>query len=515
MKKKKFFQPLAFAALTLLILGYVFVKAMNLNPLYADGAFFWCSVITLYVLLWCFFRLGGSLGKVLSEPDEHGRIRLNFEGLHFAAFPKAAKLLIAVPWVLFFVMSVLSTVFFNYKAFRDQLGDPQVQAFTSDIQAVDLSQIPIVDKDLAAKLADKKLGERPSLGSQVYLGKPTIQRVDGKLLWAVPLHHSGFFKWITNLSGSAGYITVSATNVNDVEYVEEYKIKYQPYSYFLHDLSRWVRFTSAPMTGIVDYSFELDDSGVPHWVVTTYKNRQFFALPEATGVIVVNATTGDSQRYGIADVPGWVDRVQPEDFVISQIDNQGEYVHGFWNFSDKDKFKSSEGHAIVYNNGRCYLFTGLTSVGSDNSSIGFMMVDMVTKQPLLYQMNGATEQAGQSSAQGKVQHLRYTATFPLIINADGVPTYFMTLKDAEGLIKQYAFVSVPNYSIVGTGETVALAYRNYEVALRQGGGNEDLTGEAGEQKETRGTVLRIASQYDGSRTLYYMVISINTGRIYT
>ena len=111
------------------------------------------------------------------------------------------------------------------------------------------------------------------------------------------------------------------------------------------------------------------------------------------------------QYYSIDEVPDWVDRVQPEDFIVNQINNKGEYVHGIFNFSDKDKYRTSEGEAIIYNNGDCYLFTGLTSIGQDESAIGFMMVDMVTKEPILYQMNGATEKSAQQSAQGKVQYL--------------------------------------------------------------------------------------------------------------
>jgi hypothetical protein len=201
-----------------------------------------------------------------------GRVHLNLEDFRFRAFPKWVKLLLGILWGAFAVVTVYSTVFFHWQTYRDQLGQPQIQTFSSNIQAVDLSKVPIVDYQLAAKLADKKLGERPSLGSQVRLGEPTIQMVGDRLLWVVPLHHSGFFKWITNLQGSAGYITVSATNVNDVDYIEAHKIKYQPDSYLLHDLKRWTSFTAAPASGIVEYSFEIDDSGIPHWIISTYRN---------------------------------------------------------------------------------------------------------------------------------------------------------------------------------------------------------------------------------------------------
>ncbi len=378
---------------------------------------------------------------------------------------------------------------------------------------MDTSQIPIVDEDLALKLANKKLGERPSLGSQVYLRDATIQMVDGKLVWVAPLYHSGFFKWFMNMEGTPGYIIISATNVNDVQYVEGFKIKYHPGSYLLFDVARKVRFGPGLMDGITDYSFELNDDGAPYWVISTYKNLKGFNLPEATGVILLNATTGEIEKYTIENIPKWIDRVQPESFILNQINNKGNYVKGIFNFSDKDKYKTSQGHNIVYNNEKCYLFTGLTSVGSDESAIGFMMVDMVTKEPILYEMSGATEYAAMSSAEGKVQDLKYEATFPIILNIDSQPTYFMTLKDGAGLIKQYAFVSVVNYSSVGTGESVTEALRDYEAKLRGDGIYTDFTN-AGEGKDIQGTVLRIAAEVTSETTVYKIILAEHKDMIF-
>ncbi|MEG0542383.1 MAG: hypothetical protein RR528_08640, partial [Angelakisella sp.] len=358
---------------------------------------------------------------------------------------------------------------------------------------------------LALKLADKKLGEKPSLGSQVMLGEPTLQMVAGNLTWAVPLHHSGLFKWLTNMEGTPGYVTVSATNVNDVKYVEDYRIKYQPNSFLLDDLLRHARFSGGLFNGLTDYSFELDDTGKPYWVISTYKNTAGFALPEATGVMLVDAGSGAIQKHTMDNIPDWVDRVQPEDFIIRQIDNRGEYVHGIFNFANKDKYRASRGSAIVYNEGECYLLTCITSVGTDESAIGFMMVDMVTKKSHLYEMSGATESSAQRSAEGKVQHLGYRASFPIIINVSGQPTYFMTLKDKEGLIKQYALVSVVNYSTVGTGETVAQAMSDYHKALS----NDSSVNIGGELQtiEVIGTVSRIASEFNGDTTVYKLMLT--------
>ena len=507
MNKKKL-RNLIFLGITVLAVLNVLVNAPNLNPLYFDGAVFWSFLLTVYLGVYAVFRYGeivpvGGYGGVR-------RISVEFAG----GAPKKLFAVIALPWVLILLVSVLSTPLFGSKAYRDQLGDPEVRTFSNDIQVMDQTQLPIVDRNLAANLADKKLGERPSLGSQVFLGEPTKQLVNGKLVWVVPLHHSGLFKWFTNMSGTPGYVVVSATNTNDVEYVEDYKIKYQPNSYLLDDLQRHLRLNGALFDGITDYSFELDETGQPYWIVTSYKYTRGFALPEAKGIYAVNATTGEVQYYSIDEVPDWVDRVQPEDFIVSQINNKGEYVHGVFNFSDKDKYRTSQGEAIIYNNGDCYLFTGLTSIGQDESAIGFMMVDMVTKEPILYQMNGATEKSAQESAEGKVQYQGYKADFPIILNVDGIATYFMPLKDSAGLIKQYAFVSVANYSSVGVGETVADALRDYANVLSQSG-SSSISTTTGDLAQAEGQVLRISSHVEDGTTVYSILLDSQQNRIFT
>lgn len=488
--------------ITLLVLLYVFVEAPTLSPLYLDGAIFWAMLITIYVGLNALMKIGEF--SFDAEKTQPGQVPFSFSARQ--KFPKLSAVIIAVPWILIVVVMILCSVFFQWKAYRDQLGEPEIKKFDNEVQAIDVAQIPIVDENLALQLAQKKLGERPALGSQVALYSATIQMVDGELVWVVPLYHSGFFKWLTNLSGTPGYIVVSATNTNDVRYVEGYKIKYHPGSYLLFDITRKVRFGPGLMTGITDYSFELDDEGQPYWAISTYKNSRGFSLPEADGIILLNATTGQMDRYGMDEVPEWVDRVQPEDFVLKQIANRGNYVHGIFNFANKDKYRPSEGHNIVYNNGRCYLFTGLTSVGSDDSAIGFIMVDMVTKEPIMYEMSGATEEAAQRSAEGRVQDLKYRATFPIILNIDSQPTYFMTLKDNIGLIKQYAFVSVTNYSTVGTGESVSAAMRDYENKLRSDGVTT-IGKLGGVVEQLEGTILRISGEYSGGNTVYKFLLS--------
>lgn len=505
MKKKT--QFLLNLVLTLVFLVLIVFQGPNLNPLYPDGAFSWCFIISCYVVLNFFV----ALGSVRVTTNEFYRPQITVD--KSIAGYKTGFVLLAILWVLYFGVTILSMPLFNYKAYRDQLGTPVVSEFNETVQPLALNQLPIVDKSLARELADKKVGENPGLGSQVVLGIPVIQKVNDKLVWVVPLEHSGFFKWLKNMDGSAGYIVVSASDVSDVTLVTDHKIKYQANAYILDDLNRHVHlFGGGLFKGLTDYSFELDDDGVPYWVISTYQNRWLFNLPEATGVLTVNATTGETTHYTIDTLPEWVDRVQPEGFVMQQIQNQGTYVHGIFNFSNQDKFRPSQGDIIIYNGARCYLFTGLTSVGSDESAIGFILVDMVTKESNIYQMSGATEMAAQSSAEGKVQQFGYRASFPMIINLDGQATYFMTLKDNAGLIKQYAFVSVSNYTNVGTGETIDSALRNYRQV--QGTVNSNIS-EGQATSTIKGTVLRISSETLENTITYKLILEEQKDHIFT
>ncbi|WP_411676591.1 hypothetical protein [Caproicibacter sp.] len=500
MKKSKILIPLF---LILLLGAFIFVDAPNLNPLYREGLSFWGFLITAVSLFLWFWKSG--VRRFTRQTN-----------IEFSDLKKGRVFFIvaAAPWAIFILVSLFSSVLFHVNQYKNQMPEPENRVFSSDVQAIDISQLPVVDKSLASLLADKKLGEKPSLGSQVTLGEPTIQKVNDKLVWAVPLLHSGFFKWVSNSGGTPGYILVSATNPKDVTYVDSYAIKYQPNAYLLDNLQRHVRFSGGFFTGLTDYSFEINDEGKPYWVVTTYKYLAGYSLPEADGAIIIDAATGKSEKYGIGDIPGWVDRVQPVDFVMTQINNRGNYIHGLFNFSNKDKFQTSEGNAIVYNNGRCYLYTGLTSVGADESTTGFIMVDMVTKTPYRYQISGATEYAAQKSAEGKVQNMHYRASFPLITNVDGRPAYFMTLKDDGGLIKQYAFVSVTDYTSVGTGETIGSAISNYQSVVKNVSGSSSI--DTGDQEQNlQGTIDRISSQIVGENTVYSMILKEQPEKIFT
>ncbi|KXX71953.1 hypothetical protein [Flammeovirga sp. SJP92] len=398
------------------------------------------------------------------------------------------------------------------KDYRDLIGEVKAgENFTDHVAPISTDEIRIVDNAMAHRLGDKVLGSIPSLGSQAELGEFSIQKVNGKLYWVAPLLHSGIFKWNNNREGTPGYVMVSATNERDVELVQTVggkgvQIKYQPGAYFSTDLHRHIYFNGYMTKGFTDFSFEIDDDGKPYWIVTLYDKKVGFSGRNATGVLTVDVTTGEIKEYEIDKAPIWIDRIQPEDFIVKQLDDWGEYVLGYFNFSNERKLTTTKGISLVYGaNNRAYWYTGLTSVGSDEGTVGFVLVDTRTKETIWYRQIGATEQAARQSAMGKVQEKGYVASFPITYNINGMPTYVMSLKDRAGLIKMIAMVSVEDYTIVGVGNTIKEALRSYKNSLNSKGNSVSPSTYAN-TFEITSVVTRISKDIRNGNTNYYLMV---------
>lgn len=431
-----------------------------------------------------------------------------------------APVIVAIILVVVCVIrGIAGSAIFNHTTMYQQLGEVEEVKFEEMIKQIDLTQIPIVDEALAKKQADKKIGEDIALGSRINLGTPSIQQVNGELIFVAPLEHSDFFKWNT-FHSTPGYITVSASNPNKVNYVtelngEKIEIFYQTSAFFGNDLKRYIRSQGYRTVGLTEYTFELNDEGRPNWVVTTFENRTIWGSPEATGVVIVDAQTGETNWYAWNDVPDWVDIVQPQEFVENQINNWGTLVRGWWNPSNTDKIEKTDLTIPVFVDGDCYYFTGMTSVGSDESCVGFIMVNTRNKKAIISYMSGATESAAMKSAEGLVQDFGYKATEPLPANVNGIPTYVGSLKDEEGLIKAYSMVNVENYSIAAKGSTLEEAKRSYMQVVSKSGRNQIVGADEAYSYTYEGVVERISAVVEDGSTYYYLVVEGEEEKIFT
>jgi hypothetical protein len=488
-----------FTFIFLLLLGFLLVY--NNLPVFNYGfpgfAFIVLILLVLALLFSTGFAVSGSNNqvKVVSKPSR------------FLVY--AFLVVLSYCTVLPFVTSLKM---FRSDSYQKLLGKVKNgDKITTHIAPIAIDKIRVVDEELAHLLGEKILGSQPALGSQVELGDFCIQKVNNSLYWVAPLLHSGFFKWFNNQEGTAGYVMVSATNERDVKLVQNVagkaiKIKYQQGAYFQSDIHRHIYFNGNATVGLTDFSFEIDDAGNPFWIITQYDKKIGFSGKEATGILVVDAQSGAITDYAIANTPKWVDRIQPLAFIEDQLNDWGEYVHGYWNFSNADKLQITEGLTLVYGkDNKSYWYTGLTSVGKDESAVGFVLVDTRTKETTFYKQGGATEFAAQSSAQGKVQEKGYRASLPIPYNINNIPTYVMTLKDDGGLVKMFAMVAISDYTIVGVGNTMRETLTSFKNVYNMADNKINPNG-ASTQKSVQSIVTRIQNDVKNGNSFYYFKV---------
>ena len=403
-------------------------------------------------------------------------IFIGLRSLFNASFDKINKYILGVAVIFIayvFIGQLISSPIFHASRYQEQLNVDKNADFYKDNEKVNYQSIPVVDKDSAQRLGDRKMGEIVDYVSQFEVDDEYGQiNFNDKPFRVTTISYSDLIKWFTNHGeGLPAYIRVDmVTQESEVVRLEE-GMKYSHSDLFFRNINRHIRL-HYPTMMFEEPSFEIDDDGNPYWIAPVYNYKiGLFGGKDITGAIMVNAIDGSSQYYDIKDVPTWVDRVYPSDLLLSQLENWGKYTNGYFNtiFSQKGVLKPTDGYNYVALDDDVYLYTGLTSVSSDASNVGFALINMRTKESKYYAISGAEEFSAMSSAEGKVQNLKYTATFPILINAGGQPTYFMSLKDGAGLVKQYAFVSVENYQIVAVGDSVAEAEKQYYKLLSDNG----------------------------------------------
>ncbi len=399
--------------------------------------------------------------------------------------------------IIFVLLTIVSSPIINSDKYYNLIGNVKQYDYNKEKPNISKDLIPVVDYDLAKKLGDKVLGKDIGLGSQFDIGEYYLISTKDDLAWIAPLEPQNFFKWFQNKNSIPGYIYVSATNPNDIRLVQDINgkdinIKYSDKSYFNHEINRYAYLQSNFTKGMTDYSFEIDDDGNPYWVITTYTPTIGFSGYDVSGIIVVDAQTGKTNFYNKDDksIPSWVDRIYPKSFIYDQLKYYGSYKNGWLNTitSQKEMIQPTEGLSYVFIDNKPYFYTGMTSIKSDQSTVGFIITDIISKKTSFYTLNGSTETSAKLSAEGKVQQFDYTASAPILLDLYNTPTYFMTLKDKDGLVKQYAFVSVKNYNIVSIGDTITSSKKDYYNLLKNNG---VLKNDSNATSSKSGTIERI------------------------
>lgn len=346
---------------------------------------------------------------------------------------------------------IICSPLFNSKSYSKRITINTDKNFINDIKEVDFSKLPLLDKDSSSKLGDRTMGRMPEMVSQYYVSDNYSQiNYDGNIVRVTPLEYNGFFKWLKNKDkGVTGYIKVNSVDGSSDLVTLEKGMKYTESAFFNKNLFRHLRF-KYPTFIFGDANFELDNDGNPYYVVPVMKYTAVGLKRDVKGVVVVNPITGDTEYYKLNDIPAWVDHVFPADLIIEQVDDWGLYQKGFLNsvFSQTGVVMTTDGYNYLVLDDDVYMYTGITSVSTDESNIGFILTNLRTKETNFYQVPGAEEYSAMASAEGQVQQMKYTSTFPLLINLNNRPTYLVSLKDNAGLVKMYGFIDVEDYQKV-------------------------------------------------------------------
>lgn len=500
---KKFLKYVIAAVIAAAALGiyyYVTIPAINIH---SSGT--WAAILLLIVVMMVislFRQLKKEKGFQV-ESAMKWNLSLKDCNIRF----KLLGILLIVLCLIYGIGSLLSSPFFNAAKYQ-QLLTIESRTFTEDIKQVDYKTIPLLDKDSAALLGNRKMGSMVDMVSQFEVSNDYAQiNYQEKPVRVAPLTYASTIKWLTNQSeGIPAYILIDMTT-QDTECVKLTEgIKYSKAEYLNRNIFRHLRFRFPTYIFDDQIFFEIDDEGIPFWVCPVKKfNIGLFGGQTVGRVVLCNAITGECVDYAVEDVPQWIDKVYSAELLIKLYDYSGLLKHGYWNsvLGQKDCLQSTNGYNYIALEDDVWVYTGITSVSGDQSNVGFVLMNQRTMETRYYTVEGAIEDSAMSSAEGQVQNLGYQATFPLLLNIADEPTYFMALKDGAGLVKKYAMVNVQKYQWVAIGDTLQECEKNYTELLNTNG---IVSSQAEEYKSVTGVIESVSPVVIDGNTLYYICL---------
>ncbi len=500
-------------------LFYVSLPALNLQ---SEEFYQFASILAIVYLVSAFLMGGLPHDNVVRTPKEKLKDWFQFVKKHCLV---AGVVLLLTAIVIPVAGQVISMPIFRASAYRDLLSVEEGD-FAKDVAQISFNEIPTLDRTSAEYLGDRQMGTLSDMVSQFeYSNDSTQINYQGRPVRVAPIAYADLFKWLTNRGdGLPAYVVVDMVTQEATVVRLQEGMKYSFSEPLNRNIMRHLRF-QFPTMMFATPQFEIDESGHPWWIAPRVIKRIVpFGGTDIQGAVLVDAVTGESTYY--EEVPTWVDTLYVPELIMQQYDYHGTLVHGFINsiLGQRDVKQTTDGYNYIAMNDDVYAYTGVTSANADQSNLGFLLTNMRTKQTTFYDAPGATEAAAQLSAMGVVQDLGYTATFPLLLNIAGEPTYFIPLKDATQLVKMYAMVNVSQYQIVATGSTVSACEKTYIQMLDEKGLGEEIvlpsTRVSGVVEEIRTAVLDGNSYYfirlaDSGSPLFYSINAADNREVIT
>lgn len=408
------------------------------------------------------------------------------------------------------LLSFINTRVFRAKSYANVIKVKNAD-FKKDFPETNISTLALLDRESAEKIGDTYLGTIDKV-SQFGISDDYRQITIGKQPYRVsPLQYKSFWKWLTNRTeGINYYVKVNQTTGKaELEKLQK-PMKYSDSEFMFRDTMRHLRFLH-PFTIFADPSFEVDDQGNPYYVASTYKPKFGLSSPDPTGVILLDAVTGKTKHYKLGHIPEWVDRVYSAENVIQRVDDHYTYHNGYWNtvFSQAGVKNTTDSYNYITIGSDIYLYTGITSATADSSNLGFILVNMRTREITNYKLASATETSAMKSAEGEVQEKNYTATAPTLVKLNNKAFYLVSLKDEASLVKSYALVDAEDYQQVTVNNDIETLISQF--TDRDTSGLTTLSPSNKKVEKVSGTIEQVASQTISGTTIYYIMTE---GKVY-
>lgn len=360
------------------------------------------------------------------------------------------------------------------------------------IQLTDMTEFPLLDIENAQVLGSRAIGNLERISQYSLSDEYNLISYKDEQYRLTPIDFGGYWKARSGYSyGVSSYVLVNAST-QEAELVNlEKSIIYSPKSKGDHNLKRYLRKKySSAIFG--KFQFDIDDEGNPFYIVPVMKTTiGLFGGKIVDYFIVVDAVSGECTECSKDDLPEWVDHAYSLDYLMKLASYSYKYKDGFLNalFKQENVKKLSynyrnvsmsseenedinsgrgshfEGYnSILTNDGVCFS-TCVVSAGNDESSIGFILANARTGEIKFYECVGAEESTAQKKAESLAQNYNYTASFPLIVNVDGMETYILSLKDKAKTNVSYVMINVEKYTIAVMGETLEETMYRYRQAM--------------------------------------------------
>ena len=477
-----------------------------LNPASPDFWGYLAAVIFSFAYPFAFTGERAEKKEKKSAPGFNASININIPG----KVKPLPLILVLVPIAVMLLGSIISSTFFNAKAYASVITVEEA-VFAEDMKETnEVTNIALMDGNSAKIIGNRTLGSLSEVVSQ-YRVSETYTQINYKKTpkKVANLEYDDFFKWLANKeNGVPGYVMVDPVN-NTAEYVKlEKALRYVDSGYFGDDLMRKLRFDYPTMIFDDFISFEIDEEGNPHYVISCLSPKVFpFGAMDVSDVIVFDPCTGESEIYAVEDVPAWVDAVFSGGLAEEKYNWHGTLSGGFWNsvIGNKDCKQTTDDYGYIVIGDDVWYFTGVTSVTSDESNIGFIISNARTGEYKYYPVVGAEEYGAMNAAEGEVQEKGYQASFPSLINVSGQATYIMVLKDASGFVKLYALVNVEQPSVVATAPNQAEAMKAYKALLVENDIISGTTAPEASAKTAEITVTNVKTYTIDGNTVFYFL----------